>query len=329
MFAEFIAPEWADRGFHHSEYGQAVPVRRGDVLVYQMSTGSNVAEYVRLRSEPLIVNYHNFTPPEYFAQWEPAVVHGIEWGRHQRTQLADRAVLGIGDSAYNERDLVEAGYRRTAVCPVLIDPSTFLCTPSPAVVAELDAAKQAGGIDLLFVGRIAPNKCQHDLVKVLAAYRRAYDPNARLRIVGGSSADRYRDAVARYAAELGLAEAVELSGSVDGDTLAAYFDRADVFASMSEHEGFCVPVIEAMHHGVPVVAYSAAAVPETLGDAGIVLDTKSPERFAAAIHQVVGDRRLRDSLVAAGSVRAQDFAIDRTSAQMVELIREVVDGVPA
>lgn len=323
LFAEFSAPGWRAPARDHTDYGRRFPARDDDVLLYQMSTGSAVADFVLERREPLIVNYHNFTPPEFFERWEPPVVHGIAWGRHQRDALAGRAALGVADSAFNEVDLTAAGYRATAVCPVLIDPAEFLHEPDPAVVARLDGDRAGGGSDLLFVGRVAPNKCQHDLVKVLAAYRRGFDPRARLRVVGGASSERYRDAIARFAADLGLAAAVDLAGPVDDRALAAYYARADVLVSMSEHEGFCVPIIEAMHHGVPVVAFGAAAVPETLAGAGVLLDTKSPERAAAAVHRVVTDRPTRAALVAAGRERAAAFHIDRTAGLMVDAIATV------
>ena len=120
------------------------------------------------------------------------------------------------------------------------------------------------------MGRVVPNKCQHDLVKAFAAYRAAYDPQARLHIVGGDASPRYRAAVADYARALGVADAVDLTGSVSPGALAAYYRTADVFVSLSEHEGFCVPLLEAMHHRVPIVAFAAAAVPETLRDAGVL-----------------------------------------------------------
>ena len=314
MFSPIVAEAWRDRARPHTDYGRSFRAHRDDVLLYHLAIGSEVADHVLTRPERLVVDYHNFTPAEYFDRWAPQVVPGIRWGIAQRKALGARAVLGLADSAFNELDLRQDGYRATDVLPILLDPADFDRPVDEDCAVRLAHDKARGGIDLLFVGRIAPNKAQHDLVKVLYAYRKAFDPNARLRLVGGSSSDRYLDAVRTFAAELGLADAVEFTGPVSGGQLAAHFRNADVFVSVSEHEGFCVPLLESMAAGVPIVAYGSTAIPGTLEGAGIVLDQKSPELVAAAIDRVAHDRDLRDALVRAGTERLDAFAPERTIA---------------
>ena len=150
-------------------------------------------------------------------------------------------------------------------------------------------AKARGGADLLFVGRIVPSKGQHELVKALWAYRRLYDPAARLHLVGGSSSFAYLKALRGFIAELGLADAVRITGDVSDAALAAYFAAADVYLSLSAHEGFGVPLVEAMAAGVPVVARRVGAVAETVGDAALVLAGTDPSYVAAAVHRVRTD----------------------------------------
>ena len=128
----------------------------------------------------------------------------------------------------------------------------------------------------LFVGRLAPNKAQHDIVKAFAAYRRFHNADARLHLVGGGREDAYAHTLRRFIHAAGLDDAVTLAGGVSSSELAAYYRAADVFVVCSEHEGFCVPLLEAMHHRVPIVAFAAAAVPETLGEAGLLFDIKDP-----------------------------------------------------
>ncbi|MGH9023848.1 MAG: hypothetical protein ACRDV9_12245, partial [Acidimicrobiia bacterium] len=147
---------------------------QGTLLLYQLSTGSPLAGFLAQRPEPKLVDYHNVTPSGFFAGWEPAVSVGLEAGRRQVGELADGCLLGLADSAYNQAELVELGYGRTAVAPIMIDPER--ADPDRRVTARLASAKSRGGSEWLFVGRIAPNKCQHDLVKALAVYRRLYDP---------------------------------------------------------------------------------------------------------------------------------------------------------
>ena len=293
-------------------------------LLYQLSTGSAVAEFVAARPERKILNYHNVTTASLFTPWEPHVGAELAKGRRQLAQLAPACELAIAVSAYNEAELRAAGAGRTAVAPVLVDLGGG--PPDPLVAARLEAAKAAGGVDWLFVGRVAPHKCQHDVVRAFAAYRRLYDPAARLHLVGGVGSHAYAQALARFVGGLGLAGAVELAGSVSQPALRAHFAAADVFVCLSEHEGFCVPVIEAMGAGVPVVAFAAAAVPETVRGAGVLLGAKDAATVAAAVDAVVGDPGRQAALAAAGRARAGEFDLARSAARFRAVMSELLDG---
>jgi glycosyltransferase involved in cell wall biosynthesis len=295
----------------------------GRFLLYQASIGSPVFDTLMTRDEPKLVNYHNITPTELLAPWEPAVAYETSLGRAQLARLASRTVLAVADSHYNELELLEAGYAKTAVVPLLIDMTRAGPSPDPATARRLAADKARGGAEFLFVGKVSAHKAPHDLVKMLAAYRRAFDPAARLRLVGSPLGERYGPALAEFVAETGLGDAVEVTGSVEPSVLEAYYRAADVFVCASEHEGFCVPIVEAMGHGVPVVAYGATAVPETVGDAGLVLPTKEPLRFAAAVHRVVSDADLHARLSAAATRRVERFALARSTDRFVELLAAV------
>ena len=296
-------------------------------LLYHSSVGTPVGDFVAARPEPLIVDFHNITPAHYFARYEPHLAGLMSLGRRQLQKLAHRAHLGLADSAFNAAELEGLGYPRTAVVPILLDVTTLDVPPDPAVSARLRAAKAAGGIDLLFVGRITPNKAQHDLVKMLAAYRRVHDPQARLHLVGGSSSEGYLTALTKFVAALGLTDCVDVVGGVSAATLAAYWEHADVFVVASEHEGFCVPLLEAMHHGVPIVAFATAAVPETLADGGLVLPTKDAATFATGVARVVDDLALRDQLVRAGRARLAAFDVARSRQRLLDAVVPVV-GAP-
>ena len=293
-------------------------------LLYQCSTGSPVADWLLHRPERKLSNYHNITPASFFEPWEPHVGAELLEARRQLDLLAPATELGIADSAFNEAELRAVGYGATTVVPILLDTATFDQEVDQVALDRLRAAASRGGADWLFVGRVAPHKAQHDVVKAFAAYRRAYDPLARLHVVGGPSSHAYWTALERFVDALGLADAVDLAGSVTPGELAARYRVADVFVCVSEHEGFCVPLLEAMHHEVPIVAYGAAAVPETLGPAGLVLDDKSPATVAAAVHRVLADGALRASLVAAGTERIADFALERTSRQLADVVTELL-----
>ena len=295
-------------------------------LLYQLSTGSAVAEFLQARPEPKLVNYHNVTTASLFAPWEPHVGVECAEGRRQLSELAPEVELGIAVSAYNEAELKAAGYRRTAVAPVLVDLDAGHVRPDDEVLGRLERAKRGGGSDWLFVGRVAPHKCQHDVVRAFAVHRRLYDPQARLHLVGGPGSHAYVNTLERYVAALGLGGAVHLTGSVTQEALLAHYRAADVFVCLSEHEGFCVPIVEAMRLGVPVVAFAAAAVPETVAGAGVLLEAKDPLTVATAVHRVVEDGKLTAALVDAGRLRAADFTLDRATRRFVEVVRGFLDG---
>jgi len=292
--------------------------RRGaDVLVYHLAIGSPVANMLLGRREPLVVNHHNLTPLRYLESWQSDAARGVVWGRSQLRELAPRAAVGIGDSHFNEAELIEAGYRRTTVVPILFDPQSISVEPDPAT-ERVDATTW------LFVGRLAANKAQHDIVKAFAAYRQFHDADARLHLVGGGVDDPYGHTLRRFIEALGLHDAVTLTGSVSAAQLAAHYATADVFVVCSEHEGFCVPLLEAMYHGVPIVAFAAAAVPETLGNAGLLLDVKDACTVAAAVDRVVRDEALRGQLVAAGTSRVQQFDVAHTGPQFLKAVTSAV-----
>ncbi|HUF32051.1 MAG TPA: glycosyltransferase family 4 protein [Acidimicrobiales bacterium] len=320
-FAEHVRPEMASVGHSFTDYGGRVPARPDDVLLYHSAIGSSVADFVLQRPERLAVDYHNITPERFFSAWEPSVTYGLSWGRSQLASLAARAELGIADSAHNESELRALRYRRTTVVPILLDLETFDVEADPRTLEELS---DGGGAAWLFVGRVAPNKCHHDIIKAFAVHRRTYDPAATLRLVGASSSDTYVESLRDYVAALQLDDAVLITGAVSPAELSAHYRAADVFVCLSEHEGFCVPLLEAMHHGLPIVAYASTAVPETLGGAGLCLEAKGAELVAAAVDRVVRDGELRCGLVAAGRARLADFDLRVTRARMTAALESLV-----
>ncbi|HET7489714.1 MAG TPA: glycosyltransferase [Acidimicrobiales bacterium] len=295
-------------------------------LLYHLSTGSEVAEFLRRRPEPLVLDHHNVTPPRFVERWDPAAAAELVVGECQLRALAPAAELGLAVSEWNRRDLEDAGCRRTAVAPVLVDLDAAQAEPDRRVLEELLQGKRAGSIDWLFVGRLAPHKCQHDVVAAFAAYRRLHDPHARLRLVGAPASPAYAAALGATVERLGLAGAVDLTGPVSAGALGAHYRAAGVLVCLSDHEGFCVPLLEAMAAGVPVVAYAAGAVPETVGDAALLLPAKDPLTVAEAVHRVAGDERLRAALVAAGRERVAAFGLARAAKAFEARIAELLAG---
>ena len=299
-------------------YGSSIEAYADDVLMYHVAIGSEVAEFVAACPQRLIVDYHNLTPPEYFDAWDTRIGENLELGRDQLAGLVPVTSLALADSAFNAGELVGLGFGRVCVVPILLDVGSLGDERAPS----------GGGVGArwLFVGRVAPNKAQHDVVKAFAWYRRVFDAEASLTLVGGVSAWSYWSALERFVDGLGLSGVVRLAGSVSEVELEGLYRSADVFVCLSEHEGFCVPLLEAMAHGVPVVALGAAAVPEALGDAGLVLGSKRPGLVAEAVARVVGDGGLRARLVAAGRRRLEDFSLARTRRTLLDALQPVLES---
>ena len=298
------------------------PGTPGLAVLYQCSIGNEVVDRLLARPEPLLVDYHNVTPVAQLLRWAPDMAHLAGWGRGQLGDLASRAVLGIGDSSFNAADLTAAGFDRVAVVPILLKVAG-LRHDQPRPVAE------RRGRRWLFVGRLVPNKAQHDIVLALAWYRAVHDPDAELHLVGRDAAPAYTAALRDLVADLGLQRAVHLMGGVDDARLAQEYGEADVFVCLSDHEGFCIPVLEAMANDLPVVAFASSALPETVGSGGLLLPGKDPATVAGAVHRLATDDSLRAAMVERGTARVATFDRSRTSPLLLAALRSVLDLTPA
>ncbi len=305
--------------------GETVPVlsypeyaQPGDVVVYQFATASAMAPWLAGRPETLVVNYHNVTPPELMAPWDNHLALGQLRAQGDLRLLAPRTALAVADSAYNEAHLASAGFVATAV----ISPSAALDADVTTGAGRVQPAPGAtgGGARWLAVGRVSPNKGLESTIAALAVARAHGDVGATLRIIGKPATDSYVGALHRYVAELGLTTAVRFAGHASDATVASAYAAADVLVVTSEHEGFCVPVVEAMAAGVPVVAFDRGAVPEVLGGAGVLVGDKDPYALAASISALLADAPRRDAMVAAGRRRLAELDLDAAAERFVDLL---------
>jgi glycosyltransferase involved in cell wall biosynthesis len=316
--SEIFAAAVADGADHPVRALDELPPDDGaTVLLFQASAATPAADVVLNRPEPLVVNYHNVTPSAFFSPWEPAIAAELLAARTQIGRLARPAAAGVADSAYNGRELAAMGCRDVRVVPVLIDLDRLGRDTGPPTASGL-------GARWLFVGRLCPNKAQHDVVTAFAAYRATFDPAAALTLVGRSSSHRYETALRSLVDSLGLGDAVELIGSIGDDELGRQYRSADVFVCLSEHEGFCNTVVEAMASGTPVVAYASSALPETVGAGGLLLDRKDPSLVATAVHRVVADGAVRAALIEAGARRAAELDLDEARRRLHDTLRDLL-----
>jgi glycosyltransferase involved in cell wall biosynthesis len=320
IYTELPDPATRSETRHYLDYeSEAVP---GDVLVYQFATESAIAGWLASRPEPLVINYHSITPPEFFGPWNNGITRGQVGALQELARLAPRAALGIADSNFVAEELRHAGCRTTTVVPVAGVPYPPF-EPSAAAVERLRARRRGGGHRWLSVGRLAPNKAHHHTIAALFVARADGDPDAELSLVGSPTEPSYAAALKRYAAALGVAEAVEFVSGVSDDELAAHYRTADVLVMLSDHEGFGVPLVEAMGHGLPIVAYDAGAVGEVLGGAGILLDRKNPRHVAAAVSGLLADPDEQDRLRQEGAERFAALHLGEAGNLLFEAVRSV------
>jgi glycosyltransferase involved in cell wall biosynthesis len=322
------------RGWGHEAHAYAVEAKPGaadvlpyrrlfrdvapdDLVILHFSMGHEVfTQLAKLRARKVLV-YHNITPADFFRGINAHAATHARLGRRQLAELAPAIDLAIGVSAYNQRELDAAGYARTAHVPILIDWRALEVAPDDATLARWDGIRPL----LLFVGRVAPHKRQDDLIRMLAYYRACIDPGARLVLVGGHrDQPRYHARLVELVRALQLEPAVTFAGAVTAAELAAYYRSASAFVSLSEHEGFGVPLLEAMRFDLPVIAYDAAAVGETVGGAGVLLKDRDLAEAAEAVGLVLERRELHEGLVAAGRQRLEAFDPDRVAERTREVL---------
>lgn len=262
----------------------------GDVVAYHHAAGLPIAErYLALRDVARVLVYHNVTPPQWFAGYDNATAAVCTVGIDQFRRAAPVSDLVVTPSEWNAAEAAAAGAPRVEVVPLIV-PRDYLATaPDRTTAARLAALP---GPKLLFVGRMAPNKRQDLLVHAFALLRRGWHPDATLHLVGAPTVPEFAREIDDAIATADVA-GVDLAGAVTLDELVAYYRGADCFVVASEHEGFCAPVLEALHFDLPVVARPGGAVAETLGDAGLVVDSDDPATLAAAWALVLDDVAVR------------------------------------
>jgi glycosyltransferase involved in cell wall biosynthesis len=321
VFARHIAPSSAGEVRPLSEFGHD---GSGGLLVYHASIGEPaVSAFLLSRPEPIVLVYHNITPAKYFDGIDDTFAELLVLGRLELESIRHRVTLAIADSKFNAEELHEIGYEDVRVIPPVVDPYRLVrMQPDRATLTHIDATFNTPM--LLFVGQVLPHKRPDLLVKAMHVAATYFGVEARLLLVGQNRFARYADAVSAQIRELNLAN-VHVVGPVEDARLAAMFRRAIAFVTASEHEGFCVPVLEAMAFDVPVIARACAAIPETVADGGLLLPPwAGAELIAEAIARVIEDSALRRDLVTRGRNRLREFTEMDASVSMLAAISEVV-----
>jgi glycosyltransferase involved in cell wall biosynthesis len=317
IFTRFFDPRLASLRRDYREYRKLSSP--GNVVIFHFSIGSPVSKLFFRVPDRKIMIYHNITPHGFFVDWHRILARECYKGRLEIRLFVDKVDLAVGDSEFNRCELEAAGYPSTGVLPILMDFSKF-DRPGDPVTRRLFGG---GKTTVLFVGRVIPNKKFEDIIKTFHLYKKCFNPDSRLILAGDyRGLERYHASLLALVDRLGVRD-VHFTGHVDFRELLAYFELADVYLSLSEHEGFGVPILEAFHKKIPVIGFDAGAVGETMNGGGVLVRGKDFFRIAALIDVLVREKDLRR-----GVIQGQLKALERHSRENVAcILRQHIEEV--
>lgn len=295
-------------------------VPRQDALLYHHSIGTEIADIVRNHKGPKCLIYHNITPASFFEPYDAERAELLENGRRELAGLSQTIPLAAGVSRFNCRELVGFGFKEPLGLSLFIHPGFWNFSVDPPTMQAL----QDGRTNIISVSRLSPNKRQDQMIEIFYCFKKLV-PDARLFLIGGFDPhDAYYQKIRTLIETCQLNKSVFITGKIAYPVLHAFYRCAHLFWSMSEHEGFGVPLIEAMWFDVPVLAYKSSAVPETLGDAGFMItDKTNPLAIAALSKKMIMDRRLNKTIIAAQQKRREEVSATEISQSLATLVEKL------
>ena len=325
IFAENLSDKAESLGVRN--YRTLPKFKKDDVILYHLSTGTELNRKVAEYDCRKYIIYHNTTPPDFFVPYSGKLARLCNNGLEETKALNNTFDGGFCDSDYNRQQLVNFGYKcPLKVRPILIPFEDYKKEPNQEILEKMGGDPNVTPHEvknILFVGRIAPNKCQEDLISLIYAYRNLYSTPVRLILVGNPGGmEKFMAKLKAYASTLGLDDIV-FTGQISFPAILAYYRSADCFVSMSEHEGFCMPLIEAMNYEIPVVAYKATAIPDTMGDAGVLLESKDPKYVCEKIDKIFEDESYRKQLIEGQNRHIDSYIRDDYEKKLFDIIEEV------
>ncbi|MBI5199057.1 MAG: glycosyltransferase family 4 protein [Nitrospirae bacterium] len=289
-----------------------------NLVIYHFSIGSEITDFFKTLPDKKMIVYHNITPSHFFLGINRMAEVDCRRGREELKSLIPFVEIALGVSEFNRLELEEAGFKITGVLPVVLNDYFYSRMPNRRLLKLFNDGK----VNLLHVGRIAPNKKIEDVIKVFYFYNHKINPASRLLIVGSDvNMENYAFGLKELSDGFGLGE-VYFIGAASIEELNACYRVAHAYICMSEHEGFCVPLLEAMFFGVPIIAYNSSGIPYTLGDAGILVNEKNFEEIAEMMDILVRDKRVRDRVVECQRKRLKDFSMERLKDSLKEYLNK-------
>lgn len=288
------------------------------LFIYHYSTGSPVNEFALEHADRVILMYHNITPHQFFEGYIPEAARSCREGRELLRKFTGKTRFAMAVSSYNEEELKSLGFTDTAIVPCIIDFDRI----KPSGKKMFDDGKT----NILFVGRVSPNKRHEDLIAIYRYYKEFINADSRLILVGGyDGGGKYYTAL-RNLTQVWDLDGVVFTGVAPDEELGDYFASADVFLCASRHEGFCIPLIEAMRFGVPVVALAKTAVKDTMGGEGLLFDEYDPSAMAEAIAMLKEDAALREKIITRQKERAHDFDHAKLTENFKTVLKKAIGG---
>ncbi|MEN8154164.1 MAG: glycosyltransferase [Acidobacteriota bacterium] len=268
------------------------------IKIYHYALASPLNKYFMKNSGKKVIVYHNITPSEYFEGFSEELVKATSTGRDELIDFADKFDLAVADSNYNASELKEIGFKNIRTFPIMISRDDYIGGHSEGYIKGYGETYSDNRKNILFVGRISPNKKIEDLLKFISLYNKTASEKARMIIAGNiKSVPEYFAAIMNLSGELGLSTSdLFITGHIQFSELLSMYKSADVFLSMSEHEGFCLPLVESSFFKLPVIAYDAGAVRETLDGSGILFSKKELEKIVFLTERVLSDKKVKDEL---------------------------------
>jgi L-malate glycosyltransferase len=331
LFIRDLLREWGHRSdiyAHDIQFGTgAIPYlkyqkisSKDNILIYHYSLNSEMLNFIKQLPDKIVLIYHNQTPEKYFRGVNEEIADAIHNGRSDLKDLAKVVTLGLGDSEYNRQELEKSGFPKTDVLPILLNFEKYSLN-NEKIVKKYDD----GWVNILFVGRIVPNKRQDELIKIFYYYKKI-NPHSRLFIIGSSQGfEEYYMRLKELITQLSLQDVI-MPGSICDNDLNAYYSLADVFICMSEHEGFCVPLIECMQFNIPIIAYNVTAIPDTLGESGILVNKKNYCEIAELVDRIIHDNNLKQRLIEKQQERLKAFEFNKITTKLKLLLNEVMSN---
>jgi glycosyltransferase involved in cell wall biosynthesis len=317
IFALHYHPRYAGEIINYLEYD--CYSHPDNVAIFHFSIGSPVTrKFLRIPEKKVII-YHNITPYHFFLDYHRILAKDCYKGRLELQNMVDRVDLALGDSHYNEQEMKQLGFKQTGVLPLVMDFSKF----DRPVIPVFDRLFNDGRTNILYVGRVIPNKKLEDIIKVFHLYQTHFNPRSRLFVIGEYRGfERYLYALQNLIQRLKV-QNVHFSGHIPEEELVSYYKLSRVYLHLSEHEGFCAPVPESFYINLPCVAFDGGAVAETMGRGGILVKRKEPLEIAALIDQLVPDGDFREKVLASQQREVSRFQRARTGQILLDHIQKM------